>query len=495
VEGRCSDLTALAADGREVAQRNDDPQSSTSVGGYQEDGMVLGHEPANGLQAPSLDVGRFLDEAPFSLYQKLLLGLCFITTFVDGFDTLAVAVAGPMLRTEMALEPAQLGTIFAAAMMGGIVAAFAMAPFADRVGRRPLLIAALIASAVLTLGHVFAETFAQLLAFRLAGGVSLAVAMTVTFAYAAEVAPKRAAATAVVVASAGFGIGVAATAFLSDWLIPQFGWRSIFYTGSAATWVLSVLLLLVLPESARFLAQRDGREAEIRRFLQRIDPRAVLPPLMRFYLNEERKTKTSLANILGAGRSLIAIPLWTSTFFLAFIIAALIQWLPILITNGGEGASGAGEAVGWFKLAGVAGGFMCAACIERARNPYSILVTFLMLGCVALVGMAMAPARGWLFIASVAISGVLLNGTLYVSHGLVGRLFPTYVRTGGLAVAAGVARMGAMAGPFTVGLLLQAGLSTTDVLHAAPIPVLLSVTFLVLLSMREGAVAKRVQAA
>jgi AAHS family 4-hydroxybenzoate transporter-like MFS transporter len=457
--------------------------------------MASVQKTGDSLHSPSVDVRQFVDEAPFSLYQKLLLGLCFITTFVDGFDTQAVAVAGPMLRTEMALQPAQLGTLFAAAMIGGIFAAFAMAPFADRVGRRPLLITALVVSAALSVGHAFAGTFGQLLAFRLVAGVSLAIAITVTYAYAADVAPRRAAATAVMVASAGFGLGVAATGFLSAWLIPQYGWRSVFYTGGAVTFVLSLLLFVLLPESVRFMAQRDGREAEIRKFLRRIDPRAVLPPAARFFLNEEQGTKASLANVLGAGRSFVAVPLWISTFFLAFIIYVLMQWLPIFVTTGGGDAASAGNAVGWFKLGGVLGGFICAACIEHARNPYSILAGFLLVACAAFAVMAATPAGTGLFIVSVVISGVFLNGPLYASNGLVGRLFPTYVRTGGLAITAGVGRTGAMAGPFIVGLLLQGGWSMTEVLQAAPIPVLASVTFIALLSLRERAVIHRTQTA
>lgn len=229
--------------------------------------------------------------------------------------------------------------------------------------------------------------------------------------------------------------------------------------------------------------------------LRRVGPRKVLPPSTRFFLNEERRTKVSRAEVLGAGRSLVAIPLWISTFSLAFVIYVLMQWLPIFVTSGGGSAARAGEAVGWFKLGGVVDGFICATGIERTRNPYPILSAFLIPACAIFVGMVMAPAGARLFIASVAISGVLLNGPLYASNGLVGRLFPTYVRTGGLAITAGVGRMGAMAGPFSAGLLLQTGWSVSEVLRAAPIPVLASVAFVSVLSLRERALVHRTDAA
>ncbi|HYG25655.1 MAG TPA: MFS transporter, partial [Caulobacteraceae bacterium] len=157
--------------------------------------------------AGAVDVREFVDSAPFSRYQKLLLALCFLTTFFDGFDTQAIAVAGPWIRDEMSLQPAQLGSVFAAGSLGGIVAAFAMAPFADKIGRRPLIVGAMLIAGILSLCYTFAETFTQLLALRFSAGICLAIAVTVTYAYSAELAPKRAAATAVMVTSAGFGLG------------------------------------------------------------------------------------------------------------------------------------------------------------------------------------------------------------------------------------------------------------------------------------------------
>ncbi|MGF6997115.1 MFS transporter [Paraburkholderia sp. GAS32] len=438
-----------------------------------------------------IDVHGFVDNAEFSQYQRFLLGLCFFATFIDGFDTQAVAVAGPMLRLEMALQPAQLGAIFATTMLGGIVAAFAMAPYADRIGRRPLLIISLLISAALSAGHALAGTFSQLLALRLGAGMALGVAVTVTYAYAAEVAPKRASATAVMVVSAGFGLGVAATGFIAAWLIPESGWRSVFYVGGAATLMLCVLLMAVLPESVRFMAQRSGQDSEIRRILKRIDPHASFPNLATFISSEDTKTKIGLANVLASGRAHIAIPLWISTFLVAFVIYVLMQWLPIFVDSAGATAFRTSASVGWFKLGGVFGGFICAACIERTHNPYTVLLTFLVLACTGFAGMVAAPVGGDMFMLSVIISGVFLNGPLYASNGLIGRLFPTHARTGGLAITAGVGRVGALTGPFIIGLLLQSGWSARQVFRAVPIPVLLALGLVAGLGLRERAAVQR----
>lgn len=446
---------------------------------------------APGPASAAIDVREFVDRAPFSLYQRLLLAVCFVTTFFDGFDTQAVAVAAPSIRLEMALQPAQLGTVFAAGSLGGIFAAFAMAPFADRFGRRPLIVTSVLVSAALSLCYPLADNFLHLLALRFTAGVFLAVAVTVTYSYAAELAPKRAAATAIMVTSAGFGLGVAATGFLSGWLIPAFGWRSIFYVGGAATLLLGIILLAFLPESVRVMATRERDSAKVRRFLRRIDPKAAMPDGASFCLNEERKPGVHFRHVLGEGRALTSVALWTSFFFINYVIYVLMQWLPSFVASGGGDAAAAGAAVGWFKLGGIAGSFICAAYIDRRGNPYPILVGFLLFGCAAFLGLAKLPPEAGLFALVVGVTGILLSGPMYATNGLMGRLFPTYVRAGGMALTAGVGRLGAMTGPFTVGLLLQAGWSGEDVFQAAVIPTLTSTIIIAALGLRERGLLRK----
>lgn len=421
-----------------------------------------------------VDVRAFLDEARFSRYQKLLLALCVLTVFFDGYDVQAVAVAAPQLRAAMGLQPAQLGAVFAAGSLGAIVSAFGVSGFADRVGRRPLIIGSLALSGLLSFGYVLAESFAHLLVLRLVAGFTLAAAVTMAYTYSAELAPKRAAATAVMVTSAGYGLGVAATGFLSGLMIPLWGWRSVFYFGGGGTLLLAALLVFALPESVRVEALRQGREARIARFLRRVDPTAVFAPGQRFRLDEEAKPGVVFRNLLGEGRMVPAVALWVSAFFINFVIYIFMQWLPSMVAAAGGGAGQAGGAVGWFKVGGIAGSFVLAAYIDRRSNPYPVLSLFVLMSAATLAALSAMSPTAVAFIVVVGLAGVCLGGPQYAWNGLVARLFPTYVRAGGMAVYAGVSRMGAMTGPLAVGFLLQAGWTNQDVFHAAVAPVLLA---------------------
>jgi AAHS family 4-hydroxybenzoate transporter-like MFS transporter len=442
------------------------------------------------ISVSGIDVRERIDSSAFSPYQRLLLAMCVVVVFLDGFNVQAISVAAPALSRAVGLSPAQVGALFALGSVGGILAGLALAPLGWRIGRRPLIVGSVVASGLLSLGYAFPQSFERLVVLRLATGFTLAIAVTLTYAYAAELAPKRATATAVMITSAGFGLGVAAAGFLSGHIIPHFGWRAIFYIGGATSLAMGLALIWILPESVRIMALQGGRDQEINRWLRRCGHVAASEVPARFHLDEERRPGTALVNLPADGRAAPMAALWICTFAVNFVIYIWMQWLPSLVSISGGTPAAAGDAVGWFKAGGIAGSLACGYYIDRRRNPYPILVAFIAFGCVALLGIARAHAAGAAFTVAILALGAALSGPQYAINGLVARLLPTYVRTSGMAITATVARAGAAAGPFVVGFLLQAGWHTAEVVRGAVIPTLLAALMIVILGWREANVIK-----
>lgn len=445
----------------------------------------------NGPLGPAIDVRKFIDDAKFSRYQMGLLALCFLTILVDGYDAQTVAVAAPSLKSAAGLSSSQLGTIFAAGSMAGLLAGFGAAPFLHRFGRRSLMIACVLLSGILSLAFVLADSFVHVLALRLASGFFLALLVTITNAFTAEIAPKRRLATCVVIITTGGGLGTASAGFLSGWLTSHFGWEFIFYSGGTASLITAALLFLFLPESPRALALVESNASKIRAFLHRVDRQKDLPEDSRFYLDEEKKPGLRIANLLKEGRALPSFGMWIGIFCMHFVVYILQNWLPSLVASAGGGASQAGNAIGWFKIGGIVGGLLCAAYIDQRRNPYPILAVFLALSCVGLFGISHIGLTGGAFLFIIAFTGLVLVGPQYASTALMARLFPTYVRTGGMAITGGFNKSGAMTGPFVVGLLLQVGWNEQDIFRAVTIPVLVTVAIFIALGMREWFINKR----
>src|SRR5690606_3142451 len=84
-----------------------------------------------------------------------------------------------------------------------------------------------------------------------------------------------------------FPLGAAGGGAISSWLIPHHGWRSVLLTGAIAPLILTLLLMLFLPESVKYLVQRGKDMMQIRRIASRF-ARTTLDGVTGFFLAEDR---------------------------------------------------------------------------------------------------------------------------------------------------------------------------------------------------------------
>jgi AAHS family 4-hydroxybenzoate transporter-like MFS transporter len=143
---------------------------------------------------------------------------------------------------------------------------------------------------------------AQLLILRFVLGFILAITISTTYTYAAEISPKRFVARAVVFATLGYSIGVAAGGALSSWLIAIHGWRSVFVAAGVISLLTAVLAGVFLPESARFLASKGRPTREIRRAIRQIARSLPFPPNVQFSAADARTVGLGVAQMLAEGR-------------------------------------------------------------------------------------------------------------------------------------------------------------------------------------------------
>lgn len=210
-----------------------------------------------------VDIADLSERQTFGWFALRLVLVSWLVTFLDGFDMNVIAFAAPYLSTDLHLDKLMLGNVFSSALVGTLIGAFGFGYLGDRFGRQPAIITAVLSFGVLTLALAFARNYETLLALRFLSGISLGGAIPLCWALNIEFDPRRLRATAVTIVMAGYGLGVIAAGPLSIWLIPKFGWPSVFVFGGGASLLSAALLLLWLPESLRFLVLNKARPARI----------------------------------------------------------------------------------------------------------------------------------------------------------------------------------------------------------------------------------------
>ena len=179
--------------------------------------------------ATKIDVSDLVDHARMGAFHFRIVIICGICVMIAGFDVQALGYAAPALIRDWQIAGSALGPAFSAALVGVLVGSLLFSPIADRIGRRPMLIAATLFSAVLTLWTARVTSINELLVIRFFAGVGLGGIVPNALPLAGEYTPIKSRVAVMMLIANSFNIGAAAGGFVAAWLIPNFGWGSVFF--------------------------------------------------------------------------------------------------------------------------------------------------------------------------------------------------------------------------------------------------------------------------
>src|SRR5581483_345852 len=281
---------------------------------------------ANGLRERDImagrvvDAGEVIDQASLSRFQILIFVLCVFVALLDGFDAQAIAFTAAAMADDLKIPVTAFGPVFGAGTAGLALGAVVLPPFADRFGRRYQIILATLIFGVFSLATAWVHSFGALAALRFLTGIGVGAAVPNLVPLACEYAPKRIRAMIITVVTASWPLGAVIGGGISARLIPLYGWQSVYYLSGLVPIALAAVLLLMLPESIRFMINRGDKPAAIASTLSRIVPGHPFSPSDRFALAEEAPVHGfAVKNLFSDGRSAFTILLWVP-FFMNFLV-------------------------------------------------------------------------------------------------------------------------------------------------------------------------------
>ncbi|WPO99112.1 MFS transporter [Pseudomonas sp. HR96] len=427
----------------------------------------------------SLDVQSFINSQPLSTYQWRVVILCFLIVFLDGLDTAAMGFIAPALSQDWGIDRASLGPVMSAALIGMVFGALGSGPLADRFGRKVVLVCAVLVFGVFSLASAYSTGVDQLLVLRLLTGLGLGAGMPNATTLLSEYTPERFRSLLVTTMFCGFNLGMAGGGFISAKLIPAYGWHSLLLLGGVLPLVLGLVLLVWLPESARYLVVRNRGVERVRKALAPIAP-AVVAQAGSFSVPEQKTVKASnvLAVIFSGTYKTGTLLLWLTYFMGLVIVYLLTSWLPTLMRDSGATMEQAAFIGALFQFGGVLSAVGVGWAMDNF-NPHKVIGCFYLMAGLFAYAVGQSLGHMALLATLVLVAGMCVNGAQSAMPSLAARFYPTQGRATGVSWMLGIGRFGAILGAWMGATLLGLGWNFEQVLTALVIPAALATTAVV----------------
>jgi MFS transporter, AAHS family, benzoate transport protein len=411
----------------------------------------------------------------------LLLWSFFIISF-DGYDLVVYGTVVPTLIEKWNLSPVEAGAIGTYGLFGMMFGAILFGTLADRIGRKNVIAITLVLFSFFTFLCGFAETPTVFSTFRFLAGLGLGGIMPNVIALLTDYAPKTMRSMIVSIVLCGYSIGGILAPLLGIFLMPKFGWESIF-------WFAGLPLLLVpfmykqLPETASYLI-RTGKKEKLISALTKVSPGSKFNKHDEIVEIKLQETKVPIIGLFKEKRALSTVMFWIAFFSCLLMVYGLNTWLPKLMIEAGYGLNSSLT----FLITLQGGAIIGTLIIGRLCDKYGskkMLIPMYASGAVALTLLGFGGSSFLIYLL-VAIAGAATIGAQNIVQAYVSQYYPPNIRSTALGMASGIGRLGGMLGPLLGGFLLSVSLPIHLNFIAFAIPGLIAAAALAIIPVRHA---------
>ncbi|WP_017523835.1 MFS transporter [Pusillimonas noertemannii] len=437
------------------------------------------------MQPSSINVSNLIDTRDLSGYNVKIMAWCFFIMLFDGFDLGVLSFAAPSILREWAVtNPAAMGSVFSASIMGILVGSLMFGYIGDRFGRRNAIIVALTTVGLSSLAVTIVDTLTHLFWLRFITGLGLGGLFPNVAALGAEFAPKKYRATLLILGLMGVTFGVAVPGILATHMVPVHGWQSLFFVGGIGPLLMAVACFIGLPESPMYLVLKENGKGALIKILRKLKPDLSVDEQTRFVTNDKpRAANISPRELFKGGLGVITALLWLC--FAANLMGYffLISWLPTLLQGAAHSAADSNFTTILLQLGGITGGILLCRPMDR-MGVLPLLVLFLVaMVSVGAIG-SIDAARLTILQIAVFVAGLSTISLQFGLDAFAAMLYRTPIRGVGTGWAFLFGRVGSVLGPILGGMLIARKVPIDQLFLAAAVPFAVgSVAALILLAV------------
>lgn len=370
----------------------------------------------------------------------LIVGLCFAINMVDGMDVVIMSYIAPALARDWGVAPDAMGVVFSAGLAGMAIGGIFIAPLADRLGRRRIILTALALMSAGMVASGYVSGLWELVAARVLVGSGIGTVLAAMAALAAEAAPEGRRDMAVGIVQAGYPLAAVFTGLIAAHMLPIWGWQKLLLIAGAATVAMLPLTWFVLPD-------RQVRDTD-------------------------QAARASVGTLIGPALRARTLLLWVAVFAGLMVLYFIVSWIPKLSIEAGLSETN-GIYAGALYNFGAFVGTMSMSVLSTRVPLGRIIPTFLITSGAAMMifGSISMSVPMTLFVAFVI--GVTLQGGYNGMWPLAAAIYPENCRATGIGWAVAVGRGGAVIGPLFGGFLMASGTSLTLLFAAYCVPLVI----------------------
>ncbi|SOZ18406.1 putative transporter, Major facilitator superfamily (MFS_1) [Cupriavidus taiwanensis] len=419
-----------------------------------------------------------LERLPMTGYQRSLFGIIATAWFFDSMDLGLMTFVLGSIKAEFGLSAAQAGLLASSSFLGMFLGAAIAGLLADRFGRKPVFQVSMIFWGVGSLMCGLADNVTSLMIYRVLLGFGMGMEFPIGLSMVSEIVPAKSRGKYVAILEGFWPIGFIAAGALTYLLLPVIGWRGIFIA-LAVPAVFVFVVRRMVPESPRWLedvgrkSEADTVMAGIEQRVERASGRPLPAVSATFGGTQATSRKARFMELWSGPYARRTVMLWSVWFFALLGYYGLTTWLGALLQQAGYAVTKSVLYTVYISLAGIPGFIFSAWLLEKwGRKPTCALM---------LIGSAVAAyAYGQAAVHRLPVEQLIaaglcmqffLFGMWSVLYAYTPELYPTRSRATGSGFASSVGRIGSLAGPYLVGVLLpvagQGGVFTLGALSFA----------------------------
>ncbi|UXM95964.1 MFS transporter [Bartonella sp. HY329] len=303
--------------------------------------------PAQSSGRKQVDISEVLDNGSFTPLQIFIVVIIALAIILDGFDSQLLAYAIPTMMKDWGHSERSVFTLaVVASSVGMVLGSLCAGYFADKIGRRRLILITLSICGISTMLVGVAGNVHHVMIFRFFAGIGIGGALPVCTTLSAEFAPLRYRTMIITASIVCVPLGGMLAGFYSRLVLAEFGWQKTFFIGGFLPLVLLAFLCFTLPESPKYMARHKARWPDLQKLLLRLKrPTASDVEFVEKNDSASSLAKTSFGALLTHDFKRNSIAIWFAFFFCMSAVYSVFGWLPAILASHNIEKSVAGDGL------------------------------------------------------------------------------------------------------------------------------------------------------